>query len=47
MVDCDSCITWSYVCKISERMMTLFVYKDNFEKLLIASGDVVLRLTLC
>ena len=36
MLGCDS---WSYVCKMSECMMTLLVYKNVCEKLLI-SGNV-------
>ena len=34
------CNSWSYVCKMSECMMTLLVYKDICEKLLIVSGNV-------
>ena len=40
MLGCDSYISWSYVCKMNECMMTLLVYKDICGKLLIVSGDV-------
>ena len=50
MLGCDSNILWNYVCKMSERKMTLLVYRVICGKLLIVSGDVEInpgRLKTC